>query len=75
MGALGCVDGVYCGGIACGVVGSYVVVRRITAIAGGIAHCVLGGLGAARYLEVVHGWEWLDPLHGAVVAALAAAVI
>ncbi|NUN98872.1 MAG: metal ABC transporter permease, partial [Candidatus Omnitrophica bacterium] len=29
--------------VACGVVGSYVVARRISYIAGGIAHCVLGG--------------------------------
>jgi len=62
-------------GIACGVVGSYVVVRRITAIAGGIAHCVLGGLGAARYLQVVHGWTWIQPIHGAVAAAIVAAVV
>ena len=61
--------------VACGVIGSYVVVRRITYVAGGIAHCVLGGMGAARYLAVVHGWEWLHPLYGAVVAALIAAVI
>jgi zinc transport system permease protein len=61
-------------GIACGVVGTYVVVRRVSAIAGAIAHCVLGGLGAARYLQVVRGWEWIDPLHGAVAAALAAAL-
>jgi len=62
-------------GIACGVVGTYVVVRRISFIAGAIAHCVLGGLGAARYLQVVRGWTWLDPLHGAVAAALLAALI
>jgi len=61
--------------VACGMVGSYVVVRRITYLAGGIAHCVLGGLGAARYLAVVYGWSWLHPLIGAVVAALLAAVI
>ena len=61
--------------VACGLVGSYVVVRRITYLAGGIAHCVLGGLGAARYLAVVHQWSWLHPLMGAVVAALVAAVI
>jgi zinc transport system permease protein len=61
--------------IACGVVGSYVVVRRITAIAGGIAHCVLGGLGVARYLQVVHDWLWCKPVYGAVVAALAAAIV
>lgn len=61
--------------IACGVIGSYVVVRRITYIAGGIAHCVLGGIGAAQYLHVEHGIEWLQPIHGAVVAALGAAAL
>lgn len=59
--------------VACGVVGTYVVVRRITYIAGAISHSVLGGLGAAGYLRVVYGWNWLDPLYGAVVAALASA--
>jgi zinc transport system permease protein len=62
-------------GVACGVVGTYVVVRRVAAIAGGIAHCVLAGLGAARYLQVVHGFEGARPLYGAVVAALLAAVV
>ena len=60
--------------IACGVIGTYVVVRRITYIAGSIAHCVLGGMGAARYMHVVHGWP-VDPLHGALVVALLAAMI
>jgi len=60
-------------GVACGVVGSYVVVRRITYIAGAIAHCVLGGLGVARYLQIVYGWP-VQPMLGAVVAAVAAAV-
>ncbi len=61
--------------IACGVVGSFVVVRRITSIAGAIAHCVLGGLGAARWLQVVHGQEWASPMLGAVAAALVAALV
>jgi zinc transport system permease protein len=61
--------------VACGIIGSYVVVRRITYIAGGIAHCVLGGLGAACYAQVVYDWQWLHPMYGAVVAALAAAII
>ena len=61
--------------VACGVVGTYVVVRRITYIAGGIAHCVLGGMGAALYVNRVYGVAWLQPLHGAVAAALAAAII
>jgi zinc transport system permease protein len=61
--------------VACGVVGSYVVVRRITYVAGGISHCVLGGMGAAMYLNKVHGWTWLHPLHGATIVALAAAMV
>jgi zinc transport system permease protein len=61
--------------VACGIVGTYVVVRRITYIAGGIAHCVLGGIGAALYLREVWGWTALEPIYGAVAAALAAAGI
>lgn len=61
--------------IACGVIGSYVVVRRISYIAGGISHSVLGGLGAAKYLQQVQGWTWLDPFMGAVIAALLSAMI
>jgi zinc transport system permease protein len=51
------------------------VVRRSTYIAGAISHCVLGGMGVARYLQVVHGLEWLTPLVGATAAALIAGVI
>jgi zinc transport system permease protein len=61
--------------IACGIVGSYVVTRRISYVAGAISHFILGGMGAAKYLKVVHGWSWLTPLEGAVVSALVAAVI
>ena len=70
--------------IACGVVGTYVVTRRITYLAGGIAHCVLGGMGAAVYCRKALGWSLIDPiwgiqwvtaLSGAVVAALLAAGI
>ncbi len=61
--------------LACGVMGTYVVVKRISYIAGAIAHSVLGGMGAARYLQVAHGMDWLHPLLGAVAAALAAAAV
>ena len=61
--------------VACGITGTYIVVRRITYIAGGIAHCVLGGMGAARYFQVTRGWEWPSPMHGALIAALLAAII
>ena len=61
--------------VASGIVGTYVVTRRITVIAGSLAHTVLGGMGAAYYLRIVHGMTWLQPLHGAVAAALVAALI
>jgi len=54
-------------GFACGIVGTYVVVRRIGYMAGGIAHSVLGGMGIAYFLGA-------DPLLGAVIAALLAAL-
>ncbi len=61
--------------VACGIVGSYVTVRRISYIAGAIAHSTLGGMGAARYLQRNLGWSFITPMHGAVFAALLAAVI
>jgi len=54
--------------VACGVTGTYVVVKRIVFISGGISHTVLGGMGIAYY----YGY---NPIHGAVAAALVAAVV
>ncbi|MFO7957729.1 MAG: metal ABC transporter permease [Candidatus Brocadiia bacterium] len=53
---------------ACAMVGTYVVVKRITFISGGIAHAVLGGMGVAYFLN-------RDPLAGALVASIVAALI
>ena len=53
---------------ACGVIGSYVVVKRIVFISGGIAHAVLGGMGIAYYLG-------FHPLIGAIVFALMSALL
>jgi zinc transport system permease protein len=61
--------------LACGVIGAFVVVRRITYIAGGISHTVLGGMGAALYLQKVYHWESANPLFGAIVAAIVSALI
>jgi zinc transport system permease protein len=61
--------------VSLGIVGSYVVTRRITYIAAAISHCVLGGIGAALYLNVAIGLAWCHPLYGALAAALLAAVI
>jgi len=54
--------------VGCGVIGSYVVVKRIAFIAGGIAHSVLSGMGAALYFGY-------DPLGGALLAAILAALL
>lgn len=54
--------------IGCGIVGTYVVVKRIGFLAGGIAHAVLGGMGIAYYLG-------RDPVSGALVAAVFAAIV
>jgi len=59
---------------AFGIVGSYVVARRISYIAGAIAHSVLGGIGVGLYLQKGLGVEWFDPIYGAILSALAAAV-
>ncbi len=54
--------------IGCGLMGTYVVVKRIAFLAGGIAHSVLGGMGAALYFG-------FDPLIGALAAAVIAALL
>jgi len=61
--------------VSLGIVGSYVVARRITYIAAAISHCVLGGIGAALYLNVVMGCGWCGPVGGALSAALVAALL
>jgi zinc transport system permease protein len=54
--------------VACGIAGSYVVVKRIGYMAGGIAHAVLGGMGLAYFLG-------RSPVAGAIITALLAALI
>ncbi len=61
--------------VAFGVIGTYVVARRISYIAGAISHSVLGGIGLALYLQKVAGLAWFTPILGAVISALAAAVV
>jgi len=53
--------------IACGIVGTYVVINRIVFLSGGIAHSAYGGVGLAYYLG-------FDPVLGAVLFSLASAL-
>ena len=52
--------------IACGVIGTYVVIKRVVFISGGIAHTAYGGIGLGYFLGV-------SPTLGAVVFSLLAA--
>jgi len=59
--------------IACGIIGTYVVTKRITFLSGGISHTVLGGVGIACYLNKIYGTN-IPPLYGAMVVGLIAAI-
>lgn len=63
--------------ISCGIVGPYVVTRRLLFLAGALAHIAIGGVGAAIYLSTVHPavFGWLEPIHGGLAAALVSAPV
>ena len=61
--------------IALGVIGTMVVTRRISSIAGASAHAALGGVGVALFLQRVCLWGWCTPTLGAVVGAVASALL
>ena len=44
--------------IACGIMGTYVVVKRMVSISGGISHAAFGGVGLGYFLGI-------DPIYGA----------
>ena len=54
--------------IGCGIIGTYVVVRRIGFLAGGIAHTVLAGMGIAYFLGG-------SLMLGAVIVAIISAIL
>lgn len=58
-----------------GIIGSYVVVKRIVFISGSIAHSVLGGMGLFLFLKRTYNIAWISPIQGALVAALISALL
>ena len=54
--------------IVCGVIGPFIVTRRMVFISGGLSHTAFGGLGIAY-------WLGIRPLFGAMAIVLAAAVL
>jgi len=63
------------GSLAFGVMGSYVVVRRNSYLAGAISHSVLGGIGAVVFLKHNFDLPWLSPQMGAFAAAFLATFV
>lgn len=61
--------------VVSGIIGSYVVVKRIAFISGSISHAVLSGIGLSLWLERSKGIMWLSPMHGAFVAAVFSALL
>lgn len=60
---------------ASGIIGTFVVVKRIVSISGSIAHSVLGGMGVCLWLRRVYGLDFLTPLQGALAAGLLSALL
>jgi zinc transport system permease protein len=61
--------------IAFGIIGTFVTIKRISYLAGAISHSVFGGIGLALYLQMGLGITWFDPILGAVLAAMASALV
>jgi zinc transport system permease protein len=63
--------------LACGLVGPYVISRRIVFLSGAVAHIAVGGIGAAVFLSRSYPRQFggLSPLAGGIVAALVSAVV
>ncbi|MDD2472632.1 MULTISPECIES: metal ABC transporter permease [unclassified Methanoculleus] len=53
--------------VACGIIGTYVVVRRMVSVSGGISHAAFGGIGLGYFLGI-------DPLLGATGFTVAVAL-
>ncbi len=61
--------------ISFGIIGTFVTTKRIGYLAGAISHSVFGGIGFALYLQVKIGLAWVDPIMGAIFAAVLSALI
>jgi zinc transport system permease protein len=59
--------------VAFGTVGTFVVVKRMSSVAGAVSHATLAGIGVALFLKGALGYNWIDPKMGAFIAALFAA--
>ncbi|MGK5595705.1 MAG: metal ABC transporter permease [Parachlamydiaceae bacterium] len=61
--------------VVSGIIGSYVVVKRIVFISGSISHSVLSGIGLCLWLDRAKGVTWASPLYGALITGILSALI
>ncbi len=61
--------------ISGGIIGTYVVTKRIVFLSGSISHAVLGGMGLFLWLRRTYALHFLSPFQGALFFALIAAVL
>lgn len=61
--------------IASGTIGSFVVIKRISFIAGSISHSILGGIGLSVWLSHTYQISWMGPLTGAFLAAILSSLL
>jgi len=54
--------------VVCGIIGSYVVVKRMVSLSGGLAHAAFGGIGLGYFLGI-------DPVAGAVAFTTGIALV
>lgn len=60
--------------IPLGIVGTMVVTRRISSLAGAASHAALGGVGIALFLQQML-LPWFTPMLGAVIGSVSAAMV
>ncbi|MFO7896964.1 MAG: metal ABC transporter permease [Candidatus Cloacimonadales bacterium] len=53
-----------------GIIGTYVVVKRMSYIAGAVSHSALGGIGLALFLSSTYNLSFTTPMLGAAVFAI-----
>ena len=61
--------------IAAGIMGSYVVIKKISSISGSISHSIIGGIGLSVFLQYKYKLFWFNYSVGAFLVAIFSAFL
>lgn len=64
-----------CASVSSGMIGAYIVVKRMVSIAGSIAHAILGGIGISLWVEYYYKIPQVSSIYGALLSAIVIALI